>query len=329
MENGKKLLRKANLILLATAVIFLSYTAFFSEVIAGVGTPNVTVLTKLQVGNVYPEILNVSINDDAASITLSASTTVNVNCVAVIRDFNGEADISNVNATFFDTAVSTINGADDNNYHYTNTSCALNNSFGSYNGYTDDAYKTLANCTFQVYYYANPSTWRCAVTVNDSVGWTDNSSDDITIDQLLALGLPDTIDYGTVNATEVSDENQTNVTNYGNVAVNLSLEGYAQTKGDGNAMNCTLGSVGNISIEHEKYNLTNSNPGTQTLAQANANYTNLSSTATVKFFNLTARQNDVTNDAIKPSYWRIYVPKGVAGNCTGNIIFGATTAAGT
>ena len=35
-----------------------------------------------------------------------------------------------------------------------------------------------------------------------------------------------------------------------------------------------------------------------------------------------------TIGCFKPSYWRIDVPVGVAGNCTGNIIFGATTAVG-
>ncbi|RMD45945.1 hypothetical protein D6829_00735 [Candidatus Pacearchaeota archaeon] len=327
MKNEKRILDTAALVFIGFA-LFALFFSFFNDVVADVGSPNVTVLTKLQVGNVYPEILNVSINDDASSVSLTPNNTKLVSCVAVIRDYNGEGDISNVNATFYDSAVAGPTTADDNNYHYTNTSCALNNSFGSYNGYSDNAYLTLANCSFYVWYYANPSNWYCNVTVNDSIGWTDTNWDNISISQLLALGLPDIIDYGTVNATEVSDEQTANVTNYGNVAVNLSLEGYAVTQGDGYAMNCTLGNVQNITIDYEKYNLTNSNPGTLTLTQFEANYTNLTSSAVVKFFNLTARQNDTQNEAIKPSYWRIYVPKGVAGNCTGHIVFGATTAAG-
>jgi len=37
---------------------------------------------------------------------------------------------------------------------------------------------------------------------------------------------------------------------------------------------------------------------------------------------------NVVNDAINSTYWRIYVPLGVAGTCQGNIVFGATVAPG-
>ena len=156
----------------------------------------------------------------------------------------------------------------------------------------------------------------------------DDNFDNISISQLLSIGLPDTINYGEVNATYVSNENESNITNLGNTAVNISLEGYGYTQGDGNAMNCTLGSNKNISIYWEKYNLTNSNPGAMTLGGLEANYTNLTTSPVVKEIGLPVRQNDFENDAINSTYWRIYVPLGVAGTCSGNIIFGATTAAG-
>ena len=41
-----------------------------------------------------------------------------------------------------------------------------------------------------------------------------SNSDSITISQLLALGVPDIINYTRVNATFVSDEQIANVTNY-------------------------------------------------------------------------------------------------------------------
>ncbi len=296
-----------------------------TKALAGVGTPNATSLTKLAISNTPPEVLNVSIND-GADVTLTPNATTSVACKVVVVDYDSEADLSSVNATFYDSSLSFDTDTDDNNTHYTNSSCSLNLSYGTYNGYADDAYRALATCTFQVQYYANAGPWTCNASVFDGQGGSGRGSNQQNISELLALGLPDTMDFGVVNATSVSRENQTNVTNYGNTLINLSLSGYAVSQGDGNAMNCSQGSVGNISIEHEKYNLTNSNPGTQTLAQANANYTNLSSTATVRFFNLTWKQNDAGPDVSKPSYWRIYLPKGVAGNCTGNIVFGATTA---
>lgn len=318
----------AILTILEIALFFVLFTSIANISWAGVGT-NVTVQTLLQVGNTWPEVLNVSVNDGAASITLVANSSVIVQCVAVIRDYNNESDISNVNATFYHTVDSTLTEADDNNRHYTNYSCSRNDSFVSYNGYNDDSYTTLANCTFSVQYYANPGLWNCSVTVNDSIGWIDTGSDTINISSLLALGLPSNINYGVVNATSVSNENETIVTNVGNTLVNLSLEGYARAQGDNYAMNCSYGNVQNISIYYEKYNLTTSVPGPINLTQFEANYTNLSSSAVVKYYNLSYRQNDTYNEAFKPSYWRIYVPRGVAGNCTGNIIFGATTAPGT
>lgn len=330
MEKKNKTIVGISLIFLEVSLLLALFTLLPNSVIAGIGSPSTNVITNLTVGNTFPEVANVSINDDAAALALTPNATTLVNCVAVILDYNGDADIDAVNATFFDSVAATTTSPDDNNDHYTNSSCEITANAGVYNTYnTSDPYYSLANCTFQVEYYANAEDWTCHVTVNDSVSWTGENTDDITVSPLLALGLPDVINYGTVNATFVSNENITNVTNYGNVQVNLTLEGYGTTQGDGIAMNCTLGNIGYIPIEHEKYNLTVSNPGTQTLAQANANYTNLTSSAVTKQFELDYRTNDGLNDAFKESYWRIYVPRGVAGTCNGTIIFGATQAPGT
>jgi len=328
MEKNKKLLFGASLIILEISLFIMLFSIIPMAVIAGVGTPNATMITNLTVGNVYPDILNVSINNDDATITLTANSTTTVYCAVVVRDYNGEDDISAINATFYN---STLGDSDDNNTHYTNASCNFTKDFTSYNGYNDDTYSVLANCSFEVQYYANPGTWVCRAYANDSYGWVDTEidADNVTISQLLALGVPDFIDYGTVNATEMSRENTSNVTNYGNVNVNLSLEGYGFTEGDGNAMNCTLGTNQNISIEHEKYNLTDSNTThPMTLENALTQYTNLTTTAVVKNFDLSSRQNDTYNEAFNSTYWRIYVPLGVAGTCSGYIKFGATTADG-
>jgi len=129
----------------------------------------------------------------------------------------------------------------------------------------------------------------------------------------------------------VSDEVAVNVTNAGNVMVNLSLSGYARTVGDGYAMNCSLGSVQNISINYEKYNLTSANAGPLDFtAFETGNYANVTASVQTRRFNLGQRFNDAQTglDDTNATYWRIYVPSGVAGNCTGNIVFGATRAAG-
>ena len=184
----------------------------------------------------------------------------------------------------------------------------------------------MANCLFDVYYYARPGEWNCTVEVHDYSGYSDKNSNVTNMEVLLALGLPAVINYGEVNATYVSDEQTANVTNFGNVQINLSLQGYAQELEDGYAMNCSLGSDPFIPIYYEKFNLTAPNLGDLSLSEFEGFYENLTTTPIIKEFNLDYRQNDEENDAIEPTYWRIYVPRGVAGTCEGNIVFGAVQA---
>lgn len=321
MKEWKKKYLTFVFIFLEVLLFFLFLSFITEDVFAGFGTGNVTVITNLTVGNVYPEILNVTIQNGDSSFTLIPNNTRKLSCFAHIVDYNGQADIKYVNATLFDNFTS-FSASNDNNSHYNNYSCVIDAGYG-------DQYTVGVNCTFDVQYYANASVWNCSITANDSYNWQNSNNDNITINSLLALGLPDIIQYGTVNATYVSNENVTNVTNYGNVPLNISLNGYGFTPGDGNAMNCTLGANKNISIEYEKYNLTTTTPGDLTYTQFVGNYTSLTTDPVIKDFDLNFRQNENVNDAWNHSYWRVYVPLGVAGTCQGNIIFAATQSDGT
>jgi hypothetical protein len=315
---------------LIEAILFIILFSFFPEgVFAGIGENNVTVIANLTVGNVYPEVLNVSLEGGAASVSLIPNSSKAITCIALVRDYNGDSDIVLSSGRFFDNISSSYGASDDNNLHYTNSTCVKNSNFGSWNGYPDDAYSALINCSFNVWYYANPGPWNCTVLVNDSYGKGASGNCGIDISGLLALGLPDVMDYGLVNATAVSSENMTNVTNYGNIKINLSLSGYGFRLNDGNAMNCTLGAIKNISINYEKFNLTATTPGVLNLTTFEQRYVNLTSAPAVKIFNLNYRQNDTFNEAFNRTYWRIYVPLGVAGTCQGNIVFGAVQAPGT
>lgn len=286
---------------------------------AGVGR-NLTVITYLEVGNVYPEILNIT-TSPVGSIDLVANGTVNLTVYVIARDYNGEADIVNINVTFYDFSNTTLTASDDNNNHYSKN-CSINASYG-------DAFEVNATCIFQIWYYAHNATWNLsAVAIDNTSLLSDYNNFTFGVNSLLALGLPESINYGRVNATAVSDEKIINVTNYGNVALNLTLRGYGSTVNDGNAMNCTLGSVKNISIEYEKYNLTTSYANAVTLSQFEQRYVNLTSAQQNKTYNLYFRMNDTYNEAVNFTYWRIYVPKGVAGNCTGNIEFAAVQGQG-
>ncbi|OGJ21315.1 hypothetical protein A3K73_05680 [Candidatus Pacearchaeota archaeon RBG_13_36_9] len=315
---------EASFIIIEVVLLFLLFSFFSSPVSGGIGNPNTTVQTTLNIGEVFPEILNVSINEGAETITLIPNQSVNVSCVGLIRDYNGELNLSTVSARFFLNSVG-YDGAEDNNSMYRNSSCTFNETTNNWAGVPDDPYHALANCTFEIWYFATPGVWNCTMWVNDSTNFNDSNSDDINVSELLALAVPDTINYGLVNATDVSNENVTNVTNVGNVMFNLSLKGYAynETTTANLAMNCTLGNIKNISIEHEKYNMTSSNDSVLNLGQTAGIYKNLTSSTIVEMFNLGYRTNDTIQDAINATYWRIYVPLGVAGSCQGNIIFGA------
>ena len=311
-----------------TVYLFLILELLLLSFILSIVIDNVTaqnetesVISELIVGNVPPEVISVLIDEGNDTAALIPNATKLVVCSAVVRDFNGEGDIANVTAVFYDLSSSSPEASDDNNNHYTNSSCVIDTAYG-------DEYEALATCLFDVWYYANNATWNCNVTATDNQNLQDSGNDTIIIETLLALDVPPTIHFGTVNATYVSDENKTNVTNFGNVPINLTLDGYGTIDGDGLAMNCTLGAIGNISIEYEKYNLTATTPGSLTLQEFEQTYINLTDTPTVKEFNLAQRQNDTYNEAWNTTYWRIYVPLGVAGTCNGTINFAATQAAG-
>lgn len=317
------------IVLLAFAEIILLVlilSLFPGSVLAGIGQ-NVTVVTQLTIGNVNPEVLNVTLNNFTTNgIDLIANDTQVVTLYAIVRDYNGEADINLSYATLFDRAASSYAAANDNNNHYTNNSCEIDYTYGSG---ADAAYLANVTCKFYLWYYANNASWNGTIIVNDTYSYSAMNSNTVTVNSLLSLGLPAVLDYGTVNATFVSEEKTLNVTNFGNVMTNITLEGYAVTRYDNYSMNCTLGANKNISIFYEKYNLTASNNSALTYAQFDSIYVNLTSAPVAKRINANYRQNDVTNDAINATYWRMYVPSGVAGSCAGNIIFSAIRTQGT
>ena len=315
----------------ATILIFLMDLVFFTLLsflfvdftVAGIGG-NVTVTTLLNVGAVSPEILNLTVFDSDNGINLNANSTRTVYIQVLARDYNGEYNFQNTTSVVFDKFASSYGAVNDNNTHYSNLSCSMDLSYGT-------AYEINATCAIPVYYYANNATWNASVYVIDNSSRNDTESFAFTVNTLLALGLPGSIDYGTVNETLVSNEKNANVTNFGNVLSNLTLEGYGAQQGDNLSMNCTLGSIQNISIGYERYNLNSSNNSQLNYAQFDLWYLNLTSNRTVKRFNVPQRQSEVSAylDDTNSTYWRIYVPVGVAGSCTGNIIFGATVGPGT
>ncbi|MBD3253355.1 hypothetical protein GF386_06485 [Candidatus Pacearchaeota archaeon] len=268
--------------------------------------------------NSPPNLTSVSVDDSIVvpenEIDLIAASNRTVTCEAIVEEFDGD-NLQNINSEFFHSS-SFYGDSDDNNTHYTNDSCYLNSSYG-------DANENQIICQFYVWYYASSGQWNCTIRVEDNLSTSGIGSDTTNVNSLLSIGVGSTIDFGSLDSGEVSEENVTNVTNFGNIMVNLSLKGYGVSEGDGYAMSCDSGS--NISVYYEKYNLTSSNPGVLTFSDFEVNYTNLTSNAAVKKFNLDYRKNEGYNEATKETYWRIYVPAGVGGTCNGSVVFGAST----
>lgn len=280
---------------------------------------SVSVGTQLNVGENYPEILNVSLSD--SDVVLVPNATKKFICSSLLLDYNFDDDLVSLEGVLY-SEFSSFENSDDKNSHYTNASCEIIRDFGSYEGISDDEWTALGICSFDLESYSEPGEWTCRMDVVDSSGLSDSSLKSFSILELLSLGLPDFIDYGEVNSTYVSEEIEMKVVNFGNVLLDLALNGYGSSLGDGYAMTCGLGS-GGIPIGYQKYNLYNSFFGDLSFSEFDMNYLNLTSGISVVDYNLDYRKDDFFNDAVNSTYWRIYVPRDVAGSCSGNIVVGA------
>jgi hypothetical protein len=269
--------------------------------------------------NSIPHINSVEIDDEFAppvypenEIDLNAGEIREVLCKAVIMEYDGEDSIANATAKFFHD-TSTYESENDNNTHYSNESCYINKSYG-----TGTELEVL--CSFKMQYYSNSGEWNCTIQATDNFSISNYESNTTNVNEMLAIYVNSTIDFGKPNAGEITDEKEIEVINYGNTKINLSLSGYGVEEGDGFAMVCE---IGEIPAYEKKYNLSNSNPGEITLEEVEEKYKNLSSQVVVNNLGLNFRQNEEENEATNVTYWRIKIPQSIMGTCQGNILFGA------
>jgi hypothetical protein len=273
--------------------------------------------------NSRPHVLSWVVDDSFTEplneIDLTPMSVRNIVCEGVIVDYDGEGELANASAEFFHADISYYGDEEDNNHHYSNSSCYLNNSYGGGN-------ESYVKCDIDVWYYANDGGWNCTVKTYDNFSTYGFGSNYSYINSLIALSLNSVMDFGLVSAGRVSGEATAEVENAGNVAINLSLSGYASSEGDENAMNCNMSFTG-IPISNLKYNLSESNPGILDFEQHNLLYFNLTSNVRKRAFNLDYRKNDIASEAVKDTFWRVLVPVGAGGTCSGNIVFGAVRGA--
>jgi hypothetical protein len=253
-----------------------------------------------------PQILSMIIDDylvPANEIILSAGSTRKVYCTVVVYDFFGTANIANVSAKFH-YSLNTSSQNNDNNTIYSNSSCSLNE--------TTSTNKTFS-CAFDVLYYANNGTWICNATaynLQNNFVYGNTSS---YIQALYAINLTDGIDFGNVESNTTSLNITANITNIGNMPVNISLRGYAVTPGDNLGMNCT--SNKNITISNIKFSTVSTLDFPAKTAMTGA----------VQTINLRiAKQTNPSIQIINNTYWQIQPGPGIKGNnCSGFIMFNA------
>lgn len=270
---------------------------------------NVTVWTRVNLTNSRPEVLNVTFQDAAnaslKNITISAGVLKTVYCNASLRDWNGFGDIIYVNATIWHASTSNSSDLDNNNSHYTNNSCYVNATTSQYIGWFV--------CSFDILYYANNGTWTCNVTAEDNANTTGAGLGNNTFYPVYALNITDGIDYGAAAVEDFTQNVTANITNIGNMAINVSVEGYGARKGDNLSMNCSLG--GNITIGNQRFSTENvdwdfkipMNGSSQPLS------------------NLTLLKHNDSQVVTNSTYWQLYInsTNNPGGNCTGFIIFTA------
>jgi hypothetical protein len=296
----RKTYRLSIVIFVMTMIVILSNFSFSSG--PGPNNKNFSVDTKINITGSPPTVQRVIL---LSPITLTAGTITNITCNATIRDYNGFADLNTVNATFFFNGTSEF-AAENNNTNYFNSSCSViaGQASGVFANYT---------CTFPINFYANNGSWSCEVRANDSSGFRGNNSNTTSINALYALNVTPLLDYGNVSAGEIAGNATANITNLGNMNINISVKGYARTINDGLAFVCDQGQL-TVDVERFSANDTADFAVKQTLTNALQRVSGLT-------VNRSVNATQVTN----VTYWEVYADPAqpAFGNCTGTVIFQA------
>jgi len=290
-------------LLLLLLGILLYNAAFSFSYSVGPNYRNVSIDTTVNITNAAPEIMAITME---TPVTLNAGSTYLVECNVSVRDFNGAGDINYTEAVLFHS-TSSATAADDNNTHYSNSSCAVASANGDYKNFT---------CGFSVYYYALPGTWTCNATVYDNRSYNDTAVNTTTFNQILALNIsPTLIDYGNLSVGDTSANKSADITNIGNADIKTSVKGYGQAEGDGLAFVCQ---EGNITIDNERFS-TNISASWATKTALSGAFQYVGSMVIPKQSQPGVLQTNTT-------YWQLYVPPNPFGVCNGTIVFQAESA---
>lgn len=302
-----------------THALYFCLALFFGSAIILIGSifgthayDSGTVSARLNITQNLPIIYSMKINY-GMPINLTPGSTYQVICNVTVVNYNGWDDIERINATFFRANGTGANGFGlfgdhDNNSRY-HTECVYAN--------TIDPFVFSFNCTFNVTYHAFPGQWNCTTWLNNTLNTPINGTNASTVLPLYALNITDVIDYGDMAVYETSGVRSVNVTNWGNMPINLTLYGFGgTTNSTGNNLSfmCPDGYSTNISVDNARWTLHGDIPW--------ANMINLTSYP-VRMNNLTIYKQSTDANIWNTTYWKLYVPPNPFGACNGTLVYEA------
>ncbi|MFH1510819.1 MAG: hypothetical protein ABIF10_03945, partial [Candidatus Woesearchaeota archaeon] len=222
-------------------------------------------------------------------------------------------DIVMCNATIFFTANASSD-LNDNNEHYSNKSCTRTE---------ENTYNITCSCSFLVWYYANNGTWHCNMSAWDNgtanlngLAAYNSSTDTAKINPLYALNVPEVISFGEMALNQTSASKKVNVTNIGNMNLDLNLYGYGSNVEQENNLSFKC-SIGNITAGLLRYAIN----GTGTSYESMTNLSGQFANPNIVNFNLGQRRSETLN-LTNYTYFRMRVPQySVKGQCNGTVIF--------
>jgi len=258
-----------------------------------------TYFMRLAFLNRAPTVSSVRVNDSGGgAIQLSVADDMAVLCNATVTDPDGYSDIIASNATLYHQS-GTSQSADDYNVHYTNSSCSFTGGAGN---------SRNSSCAFFLHHEALNGTWTCNVSSKDSAGNSGSATGANTVDQLVALTiLEDSISFGSMRPGQNSSSaNSTNITNMGNVMIDIQVAANA-------GMSCSGAGVigaGNIS-----YGVFPGSYDSMSVKKLSTGYVNESA------FDLGVEGIETSEGvaSTKKEYWTINIPQGVRGGCNNTV----------
>jgi hypothetical protein len=263
---------------------------------------NITILTHFI--NISSMLFDDGVTVPLDQIDLQAGTTKSVYCNITIINPEDYTLIKGVNATIY-SVLNRSNSTDNNRSHYSNTSCALITGSGTNADY---------QCIFNVWHFAINGTWNCTARAWNSYS-NITLNENITFNQLFALNVSiGVIDYSNLQPNQTSQNITVNISNVGNMPMNISVYGFGgdnESSGAGLSMLCR---INNISISFERFS-TNTTANYSSKRQLSASPQDL-------WLTIPAKTN-ASQVRVNSTYWQFMVPPQAQsfGQCNGSVVF--------